>query len=207
MSILQKRKCLVLNKNWRPISTVTLEDAITKVFSTYKDGTPKAKIIEPESYQTYTWEDWSKIRPSDDEERISAASMSFKIPEIILLSRYEKLPYPKVHFSRRTLYKRDNLQCQYCGVKPGSEELTIDHVIPRSKGGLTVWENCVLACVPCNRKKADKTVAQSGMKLLREPKKPDMNLYRFSTYKPVKSWGQFIDLSYWSVQLDNDIED
>jgi hypothetical protein len=203
-TILQQRKCLVLNKNWRPIGTVTLEDAISKVFSTYQDGTPKAHIIEPESYQTFTWSDWAKIQPSVDEEKISTVNMAFRIPEIIVLSKYEKMPKPKVHFSRRTLYKRDKMQCQYCGCKPGSEELTIEHVVPRSKGGLTTWENCVLACVPCNRKKADKTPAQAGMKLLREPKKPDMNLYRFDVYKPVKSWQAFLGEAYWNVELENE---
>lgn len=204
MTILQKRKCLVLNKNWTPIGTVSLENAITKVFSTYKDGTPKAYIIEPESYQALTWEDWAKLQPNVDEEKISTVNMVFRIPEIIVLSKYEKLPKPKVHFSRRTLYKRDKMQCQYCGCKPGTEELTIEHVVPRSKGGLTTWENCVLACVPCNRKKADKTLAQAGMKLLKEPKKPDLSLYRFETYKPVKSWQAFLGEMYWSVQLEND---
>lgn len=203
-TILQKRKCLVLNKNWRAIGTVSLEDAITKVFSTYNDGTPKAHIIEPESYQTFTWADWAKIQPDVNEEKISTVNMAFRIPEIIVLSKYEKMPKPKVHFSRRTLYKRDKMQCQYCGCKPGSEELTIEHVVPRSKGGLTTWENCVLACVPCNRKKADKTPAQAGMKLLREPKKPDMNLYRFDVYKPVKSWQAFLGEAYWNVELENE---
>lgn len=205
-TILQQRKCLVLNKNWRAIGTVSLEDAITKVFSTYNDGTPKAHIIEPESYQTFTWADWAKIQPDVNEEKISTVNMAFRIPEIIVLSKYEKMPKPKVHFSRRTLYKRDKMQCQYCGCKPGSEELTIEHVIPRSKGGLTTWENCVLACVACNRKKADKTPAQAGMKLLREPKKPDFNLYRFETYKPVKSWQAFLGEAYWSVELENENE-
>jgi hypothetical protein len=204
-TVLQHRKCLVLNKNWRPISTVTLEDAITKVFSTYNDGTPKARIIEPESYQAFTWSDWAKIKPSENEERISSANMSFRVPEIILLSKYEKSPHQKIYFSRRTLFKRDNMQCQYCGCMPGSEELTIEHIVPRSKGGLTTWENCVLACIPCNRKKADKTPAQAGMKLRREPKKPDQIMHQFDSHKPIKSWTAFIGMAYWSVQLENDI--
>lgn len=201
---LQHRKCLVLNKNWRPIGTVSLEDAICKVFSTYDDGTPKARIIEPESYQTFTWDDWSKLKPTMDDEKIAASNTFFKVPEIILLSRYERLPKPKVHFSRRTLYKRDKMQCQYCSCRPGSEELTIDHVIPRAQGGGTTWENCVLACVSCNRKKADKTPKQAGMKLLKEPKRPETHLFKFDTHKPIKSWEAFIGTAYWSVELEND---
>jgi 5-methylcytosine-specific restriction endonuclease McrA len=205
--ILQQRKCLVLNKNWRAIATIPLEDAICKVFSSYDDGTPKARIIEPESYQTFTWEDWSKLKPAADEESIASASFVFRIPEIILLSRYEKMPKPKVHFSRRTLYKRDRNQCQYCGCRPGSEELTIEHVIPRCQGGTTTWENCVLACVPCNRKKAHMTPEQANMKLMKEPKKPEMYMLRFDDYKPVKSWQSFLGTAYWNVDLENENKD
>jgi 5-methylcytosine-specific restriction endonuclease McrA len=202
--LLQHRKVLVLNKNWTPVGTTTLQDAITKVFSTYSDGTPKAKIIEPESYQTFTWDDWSKLKPLATDEKIATVNMCFRIPEIIVLTRYEKLPKPKVHFSRRTLYKRDKLTCQYCGKQPGSEELTIDHVIPRSQGGTTTWENCVLACVDCNRKKANKTPKQARMKLLKEPMKPNMSFFRYDMIKPIKSWEAFIETAYWNVEMPND---
>jgi hypothetical protein len=200
-AILTSKKCLVLNKNWTPVGTVTLQRAIIMLFSTYDDGTPKARIIEPGTFQAFTWEDWGKLAPLANDEKIAAANVFFKIPEIILLSRYEKLPKPKVHFSRRTLYKRDKLTCQYCGAQPGSEELTIDHVTPRSQGGLTTWENCALACVKCNRKKADKTPKQANMRLLKEPKKPDHNMFRFDTLKPVKSWEAFLGEAYWNVAI------
>ena len=199
--ILTSKKCLVLNKNWTPVGTVTLHRAIIMLFSEYNDGTPKARIIEPETYQTFTWSDWGKLQLLATDEKIAAANMAFKIPEIILLSRYEKLPKPKVHFSRRTLYKRDKMTCQYCGAQPGSEELTIDHVNPRAQGGMTTWENCVLACVDCNRRKADRTPAQAKMKLLKEPKKPDMNSFRYDTIKPVKSWEAFLGQAYWNVGI------
>ena len=204
--LLKKRRCLVLNKNWTPIATISLEDAICKVYSSYKDGTPKAKIIEPETFRTFTWSDWSKLKPKDNEDKIAASNFIFRVPEIILLSRYEKTPKLKIHFSRRTLFKRDNNQCQYCGCKPGVEELTIEHVVPRSQGGATTWENCVIACVPCNRKKADRTPEQAKMKLLKQPKKPTVNMLRFDSYKPIKSWESFLTQAYWSVQLDNDNE-
>lgn len=148
---------LVLNKSWNPIGTISLQEAIVKLFSEYEDGTPKAKIIEPSSYQMVTWDDWSKLKPEATDEVIRAANISFRIPEVILLTKFEKLPQPRVHFSRRTLYKRDYYQCQYCLKRPGTEELTIDHVMPRSRGGLTSWTNCVLACVECNSRKANRT--------------------------------------------------
>lgn len=202
-SVLQNKKCLVLNKNWRPISAISLEDAICKVFSFYEDGTPKAKIIEPRTYQTFTWEDWSKIKPNFDEEKLVSSSCVFRVPEIILLSKYEKIPKPATHFSRRTLYKRDKNQCQYCGCRPGTEELTIEHVVPKSQGGGTNWENCVLACVKCNSKKANRTPQQAKMKLLKEPKKPKLSIVNFDGYKRVKSWEGFLGTAYWNVGLEN----
>lgn len=91
-------------------------------------------------------------------------------------------------------------------MQPGSEELTIDHVLPRALGGITAWDNCVLACVKCNRKKADKTLKQANMRLLKEPKKPDTNCFRFDTLKPVKSWESFLGTAYWCIELENDMK-
>jgi 5-methylcytosine-specific restriction endonuclease McrA len=198
------KKCLVLNRNWTPVATVSIQRAITMLFSEYDDGTPKAKIIDHETFQIFSWSDWSKMRPSLTDEQIAGANYSYKIPEIILLSKYEKMPRPKVHFSRRTLFKRDKMMCQYCGEKPGTDLLTIDHVIPRAQGGTTTWENCALCCVGCNRKKADKTPKQAGMKLLSVPAKPSTNLFRYETLKPVKSWEAILGEQYWNTELDNE---
>ncbi len=198
------RRCLVLNKSWTPIGTMSLEDAIVKVFSTYSDGEPKARIIDHESYQTFTWEDWSKLKPLATDEAIRGAHIMFRIPEVILLTRYDRMPTRTVHFSRRNLYKRDEMTCQYCGCKPGSEELTVDHVVPRSQGGATTWENCVLACVDCNRRKANRTPDQARMKLAKKPKKPSMGLFRYQTLKPVKSWEAFLGQAYWNVGIGDD---
>ena len=78
------------------------------------------------------------------------------------------MPAAAVTFSRRNIFKRDRYVCQYCGSQPGSEELTIDHVVPRSQGGVSSWTNCVLACMTCNKRKADRTPEQAGM-MLRQP--------------------------------------
>lgn len=205
MAVTQKRKVLVLNKGWNAIGVVTLERAIVMLFSAHECGTPKAKIIDPtREFQTFTWEDWSRIKPKMDEETIRSANMTFRVPEVILLSKYDKMPQHKIHFSRRTIYKRDNNQCQYCGATPGTEELTIDHVVPRSKGGKTTWENCVLACIGCNSFKADRTPEQARMKLRKKPKKPSIPLFRGDVR--IKSWEAFLGEAYWNTELDNDNE-
>jgi hypothetical protein len=194
----------VLNRSWTPVGTVSVQEAIIKLFSIYSDGEPKARIIDHESYATFTWDDWSKLKISATDDVIQGSNMFFKIPEVILLSRYDKLPQPKVHFSRRNLYKRDQMTCQYCGDQPGSPELTVDHVLPRAQGGKTTWDNCVLACVKCNRRKADKTPAQAGMKVLKKPKKPHMRFFSYNSLKPVKSWEAFLGTAYWHVSIGDD---
>lgn len=207
MSVMTHRKCLVLNKTWTPIGTVSLRRAMTMLFSYHSSGEPKARIIDPTTYQAFTWEDWSKLRPELTDDVIRSARVHFRVPEVIVLTGYDKLPKPKLHFSRRTLFKRDGNKCQYCGKKPGSEELTIDHVLPRAQGGETSWENCVLACVGCNSKKANRTPEQARMELIRKPEKPKVQLFRFDSIRPVKSWEAFLGQAYWNVELENDMED
>ncbi len=155
MGTLAHRKVLVLNKHMAAIGVVPLSRAIIMLWSEYANDEPKASIID-DGCQPWTWEEWAMLKPEDGEEGIRSCSGLFKIPEIIKLHKYDKLPQHQIHFSRRTIYKRDGNTCMYCHKKPGTEELTIDHVIPRSAGGQTTWDNCVLACVDCNSKKANR---------------------------------------------------
>lgn len=203
-STVLSREVLVLNKGWQAIGIVSLERAIIMLFSEYKDGTPKAKIIDPaHDFQQYTWEDWSRVKPKDNEDFIRTANSTFKIPEVILLSNYDRLPQQKSNFSRRTLFRRDNFQCQYCLKKPGNNELTLDHIVPRSRGGRTTWENVVCACVDCNAFKANRTPTEAGMQLRTTPKKPVLSICPRNA-KKCNSWKHFISTVYWEVELEND---
>lgn len=210
---LENRRVLVLNSGWKAIATESLKDALGnlfpqevmirengKVISVLEE--PKARIVCPESFQLYTWDDWSKLRPEEGEPFIQGFSDVFKIPEV-MITRYSKFPQNRIRFSRRTIYRRDGFTCQYCGCKPGSEELTIDHVLPKSKGGLTEWTNCALACVSCNAKKANRTPEEAGMKLLSVPHKPRFSVFRGDKTSVPKSWKSFLDEAYWSVELQN----
>jgi 5-methylcytosine-specific restriction endonuclease McrA len=201
------RRVLVLNQGWQPVGVINLAEAITKLFGEYtktdlRPAEPKALIVDPNSFETLTWEDWADIKPKDGEEFISSINESFRIPEVITLTRYNKMPKHRVTFSRRAIYKRDDYTCQYCGCCPGSQELTIDHVLPRSKGGETTWLNCVLACLDCNGKKADKNLAEFGKKLLREPFKPKYQMFKGDI--TCGSWKKFISEAYWNVEMVND---
>jgi 5-methylcytosine-specific restriction endonuclease McrA len=196
----ESKRVLVLNKNWTPLDTIPLPEALGKLVSTYDNGLPKAKVVHPTEYYPLTWADWSEMRPEKDEDVVRCARFVFKIPEVILLSKYDKIKKPRNTFSRRLIFKRDNYTCQYCGKKPGSEELNIDHVLPSSKGGLTTWENCVLSCVECNSRKADRTPQQAGMHLNRMPCKPPYAMMKGETIQ-VKSWEAFLGECYWNVPL------
>jgi len=213
---LARRRVLVLNKSWSPVGVISLQRAISMLFSCYaasKDhptGEPKALVVDPDNYATFNWSDWSAMKPDNEEDVIRSAKKGFKVPEVIVLSRYDKLPNHKVTFSRRTIYKRDNYTCQYCGATPGSEELTIDHVTPRSKGGQTTWTNCVLACLKCNARKANLDLKDAkrkfGMKLVREPFKPKYQLFKDGGI-PCNSWKKFISAVYWNVEMQNENAD
>jgi len=201
VSRFENRKVLVLNKMWTAINICTLRDALPLLFK-FEKGQPKAQVVS-ENFSTYTWADWAELRPKDGEECISTIHRKFCIPEIVRLTHQDKMFKKSINFNRRALYRRDNYTCQYCGCKPGSEELTIDHVLPRYHGGLTTWDNCAVACVGCNSKKAARTPAQAGMKLLSVPKRPKLDLLA-SGSGLLKSWKHFLSEAYWSVELEND---
>lgn len=205
------RQVLVLNKSWVAFAVWSMKDAITQLYKIdRKTGQPKAKIVKYtlDDTGTYTWDDWAKLMPADGEAAlksgrpdIGSASAKFKIPEIIVLSDYNGFWKPRTTFSRRMIYKLYNKQCQYCAKFFGTQELNIDHVIPTSRGGKTRWDNCVLTCVKCNSKKANRTPEEAGMKLIcGKPKKPSMKLFDFGEIK-CESWKAFLDAAYWNVDI------
>ena len=194
------RPALVLNRHWVAIQTTTVKEALGLV------AKGAARIVEPESFTAHdleTWNDVSRAKAKFGDAVIRSARLELAPPEVILLTDYEGMGERAVVFSRRNLFKRDRFTCQYCGAQPGPEELTIDHVAPRSRGGLSSWENCVLACVVCNRRKADRSPAESGLSLLRKPRKPSWrSLARIEPRIRRESWEQFLSRAYWEIELE-----
>jgi 5-methylcytosine-specific restriction endonuclease McrA len=112
----------------------------------------------------------------------------FRLPEVVKLVNYVPVPYTEVVFSRKNIYLRDNYTCQYCGKRGGN--LTIDHIIPKSRGGEDTWENMVVCCARCNHKKGNRTLEEAGMKLIGMPYRPPSTLYLHMTRLPgiPESW-------------------
>ncbi|MEN8150310.1 MAG: HNH endonuclease [Planctomycetota bacterium] len=195
MSYLTER-ALVLNRSWSAITTTSVRRAL--VLTCRK----VARIICPETYQAYELADWAELSATRNGPAIYTPFLRIPVPEIIVLTRYNGFPRRGVAFSRRNIYRRDVYTCQYCGARPGSELLSIDHILPRSRGGKSTWDNCVLACLRCNMRKANRTVEQAGMSLLRPPFTPSWNgALEVAVGRRKASWDKFISERYWNVEL------
>ncbi|MGH7163101.1 MAG: HNH endonuclease, partial [Planctomycetota bacterium] len=189
---------LVLNRSWMAITTTTVRHALSLVYQR------AARVICPNTYETHDFDSWSALAVARDEPCVRTVSIHIRVPEVIVLALYDGLPHRTVAFSRRNLYRRDHFTCQYCGARPGSEELTIDHILPRSRGGRTTWSNCVLACVECNKRKANRPLTHAAMMLRRLPSEPKWSWdVEIAVGKRRASWDTFISDRYWNTELQD----
>jgi 5-methylcytosine-specific restriction endonuclease McrA len=207
---------LVLNKNWIGINATTVKDAINTVCS------ERARIVCPEDYNLYYFDEWMKLDVPTGHPFIKTQHGKVKCPEVIVLNDYGQIPRQTVVFSRRNLWRRDLYRCQYCGKRPPPDEITIDHIVPKARGGMSCFENCVLACIDCNLKKGHKPLHKTGMRLRRSVKNHDGSesivfytrpsvpswspLYSVRRHKIPQSWSKFlkdtIDYLYWNIELE-----
>jgi 5-methylcytosine-specific restriction endonuclease McrA len=188
---------LVLNRHWVPIKTAPVREALCLM---YKGA---ARAVEPRTFETFDYRSWSELAAERDRPHVRTVRLSIPVPEVILLLKYGGMPAQEIVFSRRNLFRRDRFTCQYCGARPGPEELTIDHVTPRSRGGVSSWYNCVLACVPCNTRKANRTPAQAGMRLRRRPARPRGSAsIAVALGRARESWEHWISRLYWDTELE-----
>jgi 5-methylcytosine-specific restriction endonuclease McrA len=187
---------LVLNRDWLAINVCNAKRALCFL---YRDI---AKVVT-EEYETYDFDSWRELSQYADEQVIHTPTFKLKIPDVIMLTRFGKCPPRHIKFNRRNIFLRDNHTCQYCGRKPQKDDLTIDHVVPRSLGGRSEWENVALACTDCNTRKGGRALHEIGMRLLRKPRKPHwLSCVRFPiTNSNRQAWQKFIDHAYWNVVL------
>lgn len=190
---------LVLNRSYLPIHVTSVKRA----FSLLYQGL--ARAID-EQYQTFDFDAWRQVAVAREEEAIGTSSGPIRVPRVIVLVAFDRLPKRHVRFSRINLMARDNFQCQYCRSKPARAELNLDHVVPRALGGRSTWENVVTSCVDCNRRKGGRTPHQARMQLRKRPVRPRwtplMNLMLSSVrYKEWRPFLSVVDASYWNVEL------
>jgi hypothetical protein len=186
MSALNK-PVLVLNKMWMPIRVITTIRALKLLFA------EKAFVVNVDDYVVFNWTDWQKLSVADGEEAIMTTQAPVKIPEVIVLAHYDKLPKKGLKLTKRNIFLRDDFTCQYTGAKVSTKTADIDHVIPKSRGGRTSWDNLVVCSKEVNRRKADKTPDEAGLKLLKQPCKPEPQvIYIDPRMDMPESWSRFI---------------
>ena len=188
---------LVLNKSWVPINTTTVRRALILV------AKGAARFIQTESYELHDFQSWLRLRPQD-ETSIRGVEVYLRIPEVVVLTRYNRLPGKSVPFSRRNLYRRDGSQCQYCGEYVATRDMTVDHVVPRARGGANSWENCVLSCQKCNSRKGSRCWRDVGLNLLREPRRPEWSpCITIKKGQRKDSWRRFVSDRQWLTGFDH----
>ena len=191
---------LVLNRSWVAVNVAPAKRALTLLFQGH------ARVVHPKDYALYDFDAWLEFSRGSNgvsaRRFVYTPSDRIRLPEVIVLNAFNGFHTPDVRLSRRNIFARDKNVCQYCGERFTRSELSIDHIIPRSRGGQDTWENLVLACTACNLKKRDRTPEEAQMPLIKKPVAPRW-LPRFESPLPkeeLHSWKRFVDLAYWSTE-------
>lgn len=191
---------LVLNRLWQAVNVCTVERAFGLLYMGH------AQVVTENGgvFRTFDfneWRDFTSGQAGDDV--VHTVSFTIRIPRVILLLFFDRLPHKEVKFTRHNIFERDCNTCQYCGRRFDRHDLNLDHVIPRDQGGTTMWENIVCACIRCNTRKANRTPLEAGMRLIKKPKRPKWRPFVNVTISTVAhdSWKHFLDLAYWNVEL------
>jgi 5-methylcytosine-specific restriction endonuclease McrA len=195
---------LVLNRLWQAVNVVGAKRAFSLVAREH------AQVVHltDDDYRTFSMMDWIDFSisnpPLREMDTVHTVRHRIRIPRVILLTMFDKLPRKELKLTRNNVFDRDKNRCQYCGHIFERPDLNLDHVIPRHYGGKTTWENVVCSCIRCNTRKANRLPHEAAMRLIRKPLRPK--------WRPViclvvgkagsEHWKDFLDLAYWNVELD-----
>jgi len=197
---------LALNRFFMAVRVISVRRAFSLLC---KESAEVVHVIN-DRYEAFDFESWCEIShyreffdEADNHDWIHTVSLEIRVPKVIRLLGYDKLPQQRIKFNRRNLFARDENRCQYCGRRFPTTELSLDHVIPRAYGGPTNWVNVVCACTSCNKRKGGRTPREAHMTLIRRPAAPKRcPLIRMKLRSDkYRSWRAFLSNAYWSVEL------
>ncbi len=203
MEFVLERPVLVLNRLWQPVHTCSVKRALKLLCLGH------AQVVQTEGecrYQTHdigSWVEYSgEQRESAAAELVHSVKVALRVPKIIVLALYDRVPRKEVKFTRQNVFLRDKYTCQYCAEIFPEIDLNLDHVMPRDKGGKTTWDNIVTSCIPCNTRKANRLPREIGMQLLNEPRAPKWRpLFGFRKQASEQVWQEFISPDRKNVSL------
>ncbi len=196
---------LMLNRLYMAVRVISARRALTLL---YQDAA-EVVSVEDGQFLSYDFNDWVEVSQAkrrfepEQHDWVRTVRFHIAVPKIVRLLIYDRLPRTSVKLNRRNLFARDQSRCQYCGKRYPSSELSLDHIVPRSKGGGNTWENIVCACVRCNVRKGGRTPTEASMTLIALPRRPHRSpvLTVKMSDSRYASWKQFLDFAYWDVEL------
>lgn len=192
MTNLNRSTVLVLNRNWQAIHVKSPAEALSMM---YTDSATGLDILGEDQMIPYRWKDWINLPHDVESDYISTIDNKIKIPKVIVLCNFDKVPMKRPKFTLNNIWERDGGICQYTGKKLSKNEGNVDHIIPISRGGKTDWSNCVLSSKKINAQKANKTPEEAGLKLIKPPTIPKhmpSTFYIKNKYN-VKEWEMFLN--------------
>lgn len=201
----------MLNAHYTALRIVSVRRAFTLLVKRDHESRPLAEVVNWEAghYVSYSFDDWAEYSTiqrdlgANGDDWVRTVRIELAVPRIIRVLSFSRVPKRKLKFSRRSVFARDDHTCQYCGRRFNASQLSLDHVIPRSRGGPTSWENIVCACRQCNVRKGGRTPREASIKLIRPPHKPKRNpavavKLNDGRYAP---WRHFLDAANWNIDF------
>lgn len=191
---------LVLNRLYMAVHVI----GVRRAFGLLYRDLAEVVHIEDGRFANYDFRSWLEVselgaldkQPYDDWVR--TVHFQVQVPRVIRLLFYDRMPRHSLRLNRHTIFARDEHRCQYCGTRFPGSQLSLDHVVPRSRGGTTTWENVVCACLKCNVKKGGRTPQEARMRLVRQPIRPKHSpLLSLKLGNPkYQSWKSWLDTAY-----------
>lgn len=178
---------LVVNRHLQAVHITSARRAFVLMW------TDIARALD-ESWIAHEFDAWSALEARDGDETVGTSRGAIRVPRVVQLVTYDRMPRSAVRLTRRNIFLRDGHTCQYCGRRSSPRDLNLDHVMPRSRGGPMTWENVVCSCRVCNLRKGGRTPAEASMRLLRKPARPRWSpilALAFSPTRP-KEWDPFL---------------